>query len=244
MTVKIAAVSLPAVTESQPFVMVPKDLFESIGSNKTQHQIMTHVESSDCTAPISEDESCTDDSSCDETQRRSCLRPYCPASIPIRTKFWKVLPAPEPTSRTNADETLIASSHSSPTASKPQHSVSFDKILIRNYAQTIGDNPSVSIGTPIQLDWDYEDVHSLSIDDYESCITRRRTAREMMLNYYNRRNLLQHRWGYTEAEIDAGERKVNQIKRQRNMTKALLSVSMVEDFVESACRKAKRNLIK
>lgn len=157
------------------------------------------------------------------------------------------MPAPELAPKDSEIEVTadpLVVSPTSTTMSKQQPKVSFDKIYIRNYSQTIGDNPSVSFGTPISLDWDYEESHALSVDDYESCIPRRRTVREMMLNYYNRRNVLKHRCGHTDAEIDAGERKVNAIKRQRSLTKAFLNLSMVEDFVESACRKAKRGLSK
>jgi hypothetical protein len=56
-------------------------------------------------------------------------------------------------------------------SSSPPKSVTFDKIIIREYALTIGDNPSCSIGAPISLSWKYSAEHiELTLDEYEqSC---------------------------------------------------------------------------
>jgi hypothetical protein len=63
--------------------------------------------------------------------------------------------------------------------------VVFHEVLIRNYSQTIGDNPSVSYGPPISLDWDYEEVEPISLEEYEKSRGPRRNTRQMMLNYYS-----------------------------------------------------------
>ena len=124
----------------------------------------------------------------------------------------------------------------------PRRSVSFHEVKIRSYQQTIGDNPSVSYGTPISLDWDYEEMEALSLDDYEKERGPRRSPREMMLNYYSRKNLLTWRFGHTEEEVKAAEKQANKAKTQRAITKCLLSWSPVEEVVQSAVRKAKRGV--
>jgi hypothetical protein len=121
--------------------------------------------------------------------------------------------------------------------------VTFGYIAIRNYDQTIGDNPSVSYGTPISLDWTYEELGLLiRVDDYELGRSYRRTAHQMMLNYYQRRNILQYWYGHTVSEIDTAEKKANGLKFQRSITKMFLPYSFVEDAATSVVRKAKRRL--
>lgn len=119
--------------------------------------------------------------------------------------------------------------------------VAFDVVIIRSYQQTMGDNPGVSYGPPIQLDWDYEEHESIDIDEYE--IARghsRRTMRQMVMNYYQRKSLLKREYGFTEEELKQAKKDVNRVKFLRDVTKSLLPMMKVEDAVESAGRKARR----
>jgi hypothetical protein len=118
--------------------------------------------------------------------------------------------------------------------------VVFHEVLIRNYSQTIGDNPSVSYGPPICLDWEYEEVEPISLEEYEKGRGPRRNTRQMMLNYYNRKNLLTWRCGATEDEMKAAENEVNKIKGQRSITKAFLPAQKFEEVFQSIRRKTKR----
>jgi regulator of replication initiation timing len=119
--------------------------------------------------------------------------------------------------------------------------VVFDSVKIRNYSQTIGDNPSVSYGPPIQLDWDYEDGAPVPIDEYE-CERRfrRRQIQALALNYYQRCNVLTYYCGVSETEIKTAQKEAEKIIRQRNFTTMTLPFMIVEDMLESAGRKAKR----
>eukprot|EP00536_Pseudo-nitzschia_multiseries_P005974 jgi/Psemu1/303754/fgenesh1_kg.121_\ len=119
--------------------------------------------------------------------------------------------------------------------------VAFDVVIIRSYQQTMGDNPGVSYGPPIQLDWDYEEHENIDIDEYE--IARghsRRTMRQMVMNYYQRKSLLKREYGFTEEELKQAKKDVNRVKFLRDVTKSLLPMMKVEDAVESAGRKARR----
>jgi hypothetical protein len=118
--------------------------------------------------------------------------------------------------------------------------VKFSNICIRNYEQCVGDNPAVTYGTPISLDWVYEELIPLDLEQYEATRGRRRTLRQLMMNYYDRRNLLCNKYGYSEAELDAAEKQVNTIRRSRSLTRALLPASRVQELVYSAARKTKR----
>eukprot|EP00545_Synedropsis_sp_CCMP1620_P015118 CAMPEP_0119020582 /NCGR_PEP_ID=MMETSP1176-20130426/24360_1 /TAXON_ID=265551 /ORGANISM="Synedropsis recta cf, Strain CCMP1620" /LENGTH=142 /DNA_ID=CAMNT_0006975033 /DNA_START=37 /DNA_END=465 /DNA_ORIENTATION=- len=121
--------------------------------------------------------------------------------------------------------------------------VSFSEVQVRGYEQTIGDNPSVSYGTPISLDWKYEEREPLSLDDYETKrpTAQRRDMRGMMLNYYQRNELLS-RNGFSEKELQAAKKQAEKLQRQRGLTKLLLPVIKLEDMAESAVRKTKRAL--
>jgi len=119
--------------------------------------------------------------------------------------------------------------------------VSFGEVRIRSYEQTIGDNPSVSYGAPIALDWDYEEDLPVPLDEYEGAREgTRRTVRQLCLPYYVRKNLLTWRFGHSEQELEQAEREANKAKRQRELTKVLLPAHKIEDLFESARRKTKR----
>lgn len=171
-------------------------------------------------------------------RRRSSIRDYDPQSIPIRNRGWKNLPKvttnlPRPVSSPSLLQT----------PPKPSHRrVSFENVEFRCFEQCAGDNPAVSIGTPISLDWSFEDMQPISLDDYEAARADRRKPRQLMLNYFQRRTLLGYWYGYSEEDINAAEKAANRVRNQRSVTKALLPASLVEDMLTSAVRKTKRAL--
>lgn len=118
--------------------------------------------------------------------------------------------------------------------------VVFDSVKIRSYSQTLGDNPSVSYGPPIQLDWDYEDDAPVPIDEYEGERRPRRQVRELALNYYQRCNALTYFYGVSETDIKTAQKEVEKITRERNFTKMTLPYMFFEEVLESAGRKARR----
>jgi hypothetical protein len=120
--------------------------------------------------------------------------------------------------------------------------VRFSYVQIRGYSQTIGDNPSVSNGTPIQLDWDYQDYGAIDCNLYEYHRGSRRSREEMIMNHVQRRNLLKHVYGRTDSELNDAKVQVQTIKKQRYRTNRRLSYMPVEAALESAGRKAKKIL--
>lgn len=152
---------------------------------------------------------------------------------------WKSMPPP------NLDQIIKTRSVSdsaipSSTQTKARRRVTFDKISFREFAQTIGDNPSVSYGTPVSLDWDYEDTIQTTVGDYELERPPRRKMRNMILNYYHRKNLLTHVCGFSEAEVKEAAKEANKIKGQRNMTRTLLPYMAIDHAVRAGVRKVKR----
>jgi hypothetical protein len=98
-----------------------------------------------------------------------------------------------------------------------------------------------SYGPPIQLDWSYHDTTPYNVNDYEDIrqLTRQPRISDLLLNYYQRMELLEHA-GYTPEQLKRTTRRINAIKRQRETTKFFLPVSKVEEAVQSASRKVKR----
>lgn len=170
----------------------------------------------------------------------------CGMRIPISNKGWKSLPKPDlaKSAQTSAAAATTASEDRRKSA-RSRRRVRFTAVWIRAYDQCVGDNPAVSYGTPIQLDWGYEQRAPIDLDAFEASRSGlRRGPRRLGLNYYQRRNILMHRFGYAEAELAAAERAAARIQRQRGITKALLPAAALEHLVASAARKARRALVR
>lgn len=123
--------------------------------------------------------------------------------------------------------------------------ISFGTINIREHAQTIGDNPSCSYGTPVQLDWESNDLEELNVEDYEAHRSTTRTKKELYLNHFQRINLLKLN-GFSTNEIKETKRQVSKVRNQRERTKFKVQnyplFGTVEDAIESGFRKAKRTI--
>ena len=115
-----------------------------------------------------------------------------------------------------AEKTPIFPNAETSLGDKAKHSprVSFGQIFLRVYDRTISDNPSVSIGAPVGLDWTFKDVGPYpTIDIYEM---NRVKKRRLLLSYYDRRTILEES-RLSRQEIRAVEKEVKWIKLQRKM---------------------------
>jgi len=127
--------------------------------------------------------------------------------------------------------------------------ISFGTIQIREHAQTIGDNPSCSYGTPVQLDWKHQDMEEMDFEEYENFRSKggTRTKQQFHMNHFQRMNLLKMN-GYSTNEIKDSKKKVSKSRNQRERTKFLVSnypqVVALEDAFESGVRKFKRSISK
>jgi hypothetical protein len=163
---------------------------------------------------------------------------------------WKTLPAPDLKRIHNSTIVVVLESQlddghdhedvNTTVLSTKRRTVQFCSVHIRNYQQTIGDNPAVSCGTPIQLDWDYDECEPICINQYEGNRSPRRTFRQMVLRYHRRQHTFLYCYGYSEDELKVAKKQANRIRNQRSMTKALVSVAKIEDAIESVRRKTKR----
>lgn len=99
-------------------------------------------------------------------------------------------------------------------------SVRFSIVEIRDYNLCLGDNPSVSRGVPISLDWDYDTEHSHEFEEYESDrIVDRRTAPNEMKRPSLQRVQLLKGLGYSRNEINEQAKCIHRIQEQRLNTR-------------------------
>ncbi|CAB9527929.1 expressed unknown protein [Seminavis robusta] len=113
--------------------------------------------------------------------------------------------APE---RAKIEEAISSSDDSAKTK------IRFGLIRIRTYATIIGDNPSPSMGPPIQMDWKPLEQKVLCVDEYEE---HREPRRENFLLAGGTRAALLKDLGFTAAQIEEAvltARTVRSLRRQ------------------------------
>ena len=118
---------------------------------------------------------------------------------------------------------------------KNKRSVSFDRIDIREYQRTVGDNPSVSSGPALSLAWDYSDSVRSTVDNYESERGSRRKMMEMVVPRFERELLLKDS-GVSRKEMAQCVRTINHIKAKRRQTVNNLKMSKMEENWEGVTR--------
>ena len=127
---------------------------------------------------------------------------------------------------------------------KPKRTISFTNLEIREYDLTIGDNPSVSYGPPVQLSWQYSQGETRDLEDYESQKmldrSRGRRSRRVENMSWAKREAMLKRQGFSQDDIQAKVKEVNKVKQGRSVTRALVVTGRTEEALESAGRKLKR----
>ena len=160
--------------------------------------------------------------------------------ICTKLKSWKSLPVPDMEKvRQVSDLSVMCEAEAKPIR-RTKSCVSFNEVNMRFYDQCVGDHPATSYGPPISLDWNYEEAEPINIDEYENQRGARRTLRQMMVNYYARKNTLMWVYGASEDELKKATKASGRVAFQRGVTKYLLPVSKVEEILSSVARKTKR----
>ena len=137
------------------------------------------------------------------------------------------------------------SSSSTETKNNPK-TVQFSNLEIRTYPLTLGDNPSVSSGPPLTLDWNHETTHTFSVDAYESQLAPpedRRPLAAMARPASLRVAILCDDARIGLRTVQATVREVEAVKRQRRRTVESLGSNPVARLLRRAVRKCspKRN---
>eukprot|EP00980_Cylindrotheca_fusiformis_P007267 scaffold1525_cov142-Cylindrotheca_fusiformis.AAC.67 len=140
--------------------------------------------------------------------------------------------------------TLDESLHSAYGSDKKKgRGIKFGKIGIREYARTLGDNPSCSSGPPVSISWEYNFMGELTIQEYEDTRPNRRSQMEMVLPRKVRLDMLKKDCNVTQRQIAEAVRRNVRAKNQRRTTVNNLGKALkVEQMMESIGRKVKRTL--
>jgi len=105
-----------------------------------------------------------------------------------------------------------------------KHSVSFYSVEVREYKRTLSDNPAVSDGVPIGLDWDYNvmlPLGSMTFDAYEESRPPRRDHLEFQIPAHARARMMQEEWGHSYSEVLKAYQEASRHRQNRSTTLAL-----------------------
>ncbi|CAB9496602.1 expressed unknown protein [Seminavis robusta] len=95
--------------------------------------------------------------------------------------------------------------------------VHFDVVHLREYGMVLGENPAVSHGAPVQLDWDTQEEHDpVPIDNYEKArsLWRAKDRRGFLMNAHKRVKIL-FAAGYTIDEIAKATMEMKELRQLR-----------------------------
>jgi len=162
---------------------------------------------------------------------------------------WKKLPPPDlralrASLKSNAGE---ASSNSSLQSRK---SVSFGTTQVRKYDQIVGDNPCVTEGPPVQLDWEYEEGTPVAVSVFESMRGPTRELSDMILSLDYRMTVpaYEHDVPAYEHDVPADEvemagRAAAKAKREReNRSVLTLPLRKLDGVLRRTVQRRKRRL--
>jgi len=120
--------------------------------------------------------------------------------------------------------------------SNPMLSVTFNTVEVREYPIILGDNPAVSEGPPLTIDWAHSDVDEFGVEEYETTRPPRRGTLEMNIPSNIRVECLK-RCGYTTKDIMRRVQEVSVVKQRRLETTTMLYRSDMNESVEKAKRR-------
>ena len=112
-------------------------------------------------------------------------------------------------------------------------SVSFKAIEIREYPMRPGDNPSVTTGVPITIDWCYDGELTCSVDDYEEHKSAPRSMAQLRMPSKHR-DAMMKRLGFSSREINQGVKAANIARNQRKKTIELMGLAGAQEWLEKA----------
>jgi hypothetical protein len=179
---------------------------------------------------------------------------YSPIAIDLNYTTLPRLPGCKPLHYDSLEEIgvsakAVASTSVGTSNSNASGHVSFETVEIRRYPMILGDNPSCRYGCPVSLGWEYEEIPTISVDDYEDYRMKQRPRRQgkqlyqLILNYYQRKDIF-GRMGLDRNELKQREREMLKIQRQRSRTAMMSPLFKVEDVARSVGRKVQRAFVK
>ena len=103
--------------------------------------------------------------------------------------------------------------------------VSFGRICIREYSICLGDNPSCSSGPPLCMSWNYNDIGSVDVEEFEMMRPPRRYYSEMIIPSRLREEILYHA-GHSVLEISDAVKSVALYKSDRKKNLRSINVKI------------------
>jgi hypothetical protein len=161
-------------------------------------------------------------------------------------------PAPDLAGTVSPGERAVVAMHSScsvteketssiTTADSSSKNVSFGLILVREYDRVVGDNPTVRVGPPMSIGWEFVQKQGVPVDIYEKIKRPRRPTSDLRMCSLTRKSILRYEFGVSLEDIRAAEKIARKIQRQRFQTANQgETVAAIECAIESAKRKMHR----
>jgi hypothetical protein len=113
--------------------------------------------------------------------------------------------------------------------------VGFTTIEIRDYPIIVGDNPGVSIGVPLTIDWVHDGEFTSSVDEYETYRPPSRSMVELKIPRTMRESVLR-RLDFSRRDIQEGARSANIGRHRRKRTLETMHLAPWEEFLQRVRR--------
>lgn len=138
--------------------------------------------------------------------------------VPIRIAPTEALPNPcSMVYKTQTESLTETKKEMQKRTQRANTSVTFDKVCVRQYPVKLGDNPAVTRGAPLTIDWDPLCHVEYPMEDYEKARSPRRSGNVRALSF-KERELILERCGITGKEIRKVLASVNNARAQRHKT--------------------------
>ena len=117
-------------------------------------------------------------------------------------------------------------------------SVSFNQIHVRQYVLDLGDNPSCSKGPPLAMSWNYDDIGSVDLEEFEKNRPTRRHSENLIMPLATRLSILSD-IGYSPLQIMKAIDDVKTCQQQRMKSAKALSTKF-DVLLEKANKKMRQ----
>ena len=114
--------------------------------------------------------------------------------------------------------------------------MTYTTIDFHEHPVIVGDNPAVSRGPPLTLDWEAQNSYQLNVDEYEEARPERRRYVELLTSRSTRIELLRSS-GYSRMEIRVLCKPVEETKKQRCATNQRIEADKRDELWEKISRK-------
>mmetsp|Transcript_10889 Transcript_10889/g.18416 ORF Transcript_10889/g.18416 Transcript_10889/m.18416 type:complete len:238 (-) Transcript_10889:156-869(-) len=119
--------------------------------------------------------------------------------------------------------------------------IRFEKVEVRDYPLILGDNPSVTDGPPLSIDWDHAGEYAVSVEEYENTRPPRRHKKNMVVPKSVRQDWLRDE-GYSRGEMNEAEKLVLKAKKERMATAKKRAARLVLEEKREAVQRTLRRV--